>query len=363
MAYFRKHDNGLWEYRISYKTPDGSYKQKSKRGFRTKKEAQIEAGNVERALADGYEIDKNVTLALWFENWMKIYKKPSVSEATYTNYIQTLRNIKIVFGSAKLHALTPSFYQKKLNDFSETHTKGTVARFHAHIKASVEYAINEGKIKRNFCNLALNNAKVASKSKDAKFLELDEYLEVIEISKSKIEFPSYFCIYLIAKTGMRFSEALGLTWDDIDFSGKVIHISKSWDYNRRRFKPTKTRASNRDIPVDDDFLEILKYYKKEYWEENEEGRLIKKLDNTSTNKTLRKITRPGFSIHGLRHTYASFLISNNIELLTISEILGHENISITMKVYIHQLASLRDKNTDKVRKIWGAFGVKHTKKA
>ena len=85
MAYFRKREN-WWEYRISYKAPDGSYKQKSKYGFRTKSEAVQSASQAEIELSNGIVEDKNITLAEYFEKWYKIHRAPSVTAGTLKHY-------------------------------------------------------------------------------------------------------------------------------------------------------------------------------------------------------------------------------------------------------------------------------------
>lgn len=72
--------------------------------------------------------------------------------------------------------------------------------------------------------------------------------------------------------------------------------------------------------------------------------------------SLKGMTNTNFFIHGLRHTYASFLISKGIDLISISQVLGHENINITLNTYAHQLDAQKSKNDDKIRKIWVDFG-------
>ncbi|WFA75710.1 Arm DNA-binding domain-containing protein [Streptococcus suis] len=101
MAYFRKRDNG-WEYRISYKAPDGSYKQKSKSGYRTKAEAVQAASQAEIELSNGVVEDKNITLVEYFEKWMEVHKKPHVGPETFGKYEYTLKLITRYFHETKL---------------------------------------------------------------------------------------------------------------------------------------------------------------------------------------------------------------------------------------------------------------------
>ena len=195
-------------------------------------------------------------------------------------------------------------------------------------------------------------------SPKTKFLETDEYIELINTAKENFKYHSYAIIYLIAVTGMRFSEALGLTWNDVDFNDKIIDVNKTYNYNTTYdFAPTKNASSVRKIPVDDQTLSLLKEYKEEYWKENERNRIFASVSNNAANKTIKKTVGRNVHVHSLRHTYASYLISQGIELISISQLLGHENLNITLKVYAHQLEALKEKNNDKVRNIFEKFGA------
>ena len=357
MAYFRQRDNG-WEYRISYKAPNGKFCQKSKGGFKTKKLAQAASLEAERLLNKNIIVDDRQTLLEYFQNWAKIHKKPNVSLVTWKKYKHTESKIKLYFRDTRLNSITNSMYQQVLNDFSSTHTQETVEKFHYHLKAAIKMAVHEGIIERNFCDFAIVRSSVESFAKETKFLETDEYIELINTAKENFKYHSYAIIYLIAVTGMRFSEALGLTWNDVDFNEKIIDVNKTYNYNTTYdFAPTKNASSLRKIPVDDQTLSILKEYKDKYWKENEQNRIFASVSNAAANKTIKKIVGRNVHIHSLRHTYASYLITQGIELISISQLLGHENLNITLKVYAHQLEALREKNNDKVRNIFEKFGA------
>ena len=357
MAYFRQRDNG-WEYRISYKAPNGKFCQKSKGGFKTKKLAQAASLEAERFLNKNIIVDERQTLLEYFQNWANIHKKPNVSPVTWKKYQHTESKIKLYFRDTRLNSITSTMYQQVLNDFSSTHTQETVEKFHYHLKAAIKMAVHEGIIERNFCDFAVIRSSVESYAKETKFLETDEYIDLINTAKEKFRYHSYAIIYLIAVTGMRFSEALGLTWNDVDFSGKNIDVNKTYNYNTTYdFAPTKNTSSVRKIPVDDQTLSILKEYKEKYWKENKQNRIFASVSNAAANKTIKKIVGRNVHIHSLRHTYASYLITQGVELISISQLLGHENLNITLKVYAHQLESLKEKNNDKVRNIFEKFGA------
>ncbi|HEP1837481.1 TPA: tyrosine-type recombinase/integrase [Streptococcus suis] len=357
MAYFRKRDNG-WEYRISYKAPDGSFKQKSKGGFATKKLAQSAASKTERLLNNNVRVDDKQTFLDYYHNWAEIHKKPNVTPVTWKKYQHTASKVKLYFKDTKLTEITNSMYQQVLNQFASTHTQETVEKFHYQVKAAVKMAVHEGIIERNFCDFAIIRSSVESFAKETKFLEMEEYIDLIRQTRKKIKYHSYAIIYLIAVTGMRFAEAVGLTWDDIDFENGLIDINKTYNYNTTfDFAPTKNSSSMRKVPIDDQTINLLIEYKEKYWIENNQNRIFASVSNAAANKTIKKIVGRNVHIHSLRHTYASYLITQGVELISISQLLGHENLNITLKVYAHQLESLKEKSNDKVRKIFEKFGA------
>lgn len=106
------------------------------------------------------------------------------------------------------------------------------------------------------------------------------------------------------------------------------------------------------VPISNKTLELLKDYQRNFWEYNEYNRIIFGVSNAACNKTLKRLTGKNVHPHSLRHTYASFLILKGIDLISISKILGHENLNITLKVYAHQLEKLENKNFKMVNSIF-----------
>ena len=157
---------------------------------------------------------------------------------------------------------------------------------------------------------------------------------------------------------MRFAECLGLTWDSVDYDNKVLSVDKTWNYKTNLdFSATKTKSSIRKIPLDDETLKLLKSHQKEHWIHNKENRVFSNISNNAVNKTLRRIVGRNVHAHSLRHTYTSFLIAKRIELLSISKILGHENMNVTIEVYAHQLKESEEASNSEVREIFANLGA------
>lgn len=351
MASYRKRDNG-WEYRINYYDSTGKRKPKSKGGFRTKSEAIKAAAEMELKLQDNITVDEDITLYAYFKQWCEVYKRPNVTELTFRLYTDTQKKIKLFFNDRKLKDITATEYQQVLNQYAKTHAQRTVNRFNTHIKACVEMAVHEGYIKRNFCKFAKINAKNKGRNVETKFLEIKEYERLIYETSKHPERASYAVLYIIAKTGMRYAECLGLTVDDIDRINGTLSVNKTWNYkNNTGFLPTKTKSSIRKIPIDDEFIKFV-----DQLPPTEDGRLLPKLLNNVVNKTLRKIVGREVRVHSLRHTYASYLISHDIDLISVSQVLGHENLNITLEVYAHQLQEQKSRNDEKIKQMWTECG-------
>ncbi len=352
MASFRKRGNG-WEYRISYKKLDGSYGSKSKGGFANKTLAKAAAVKAENQLMQSPLTDDNVTLLDFSKTWADIYKKPHVTDKTWQTYKRNLERIQEYFGVARLKDITPSIYQQTINTVAKKYAQETLEKFHYQIKSAVKIAVRDGLIQMNFTEGAVIKSQKETRSKDADFLEEQEYLKLIEVTRDNMQYVTYFTLYLIAVTGMRFAEALGLTWADIDFQHGLISVNKTFDYSiSQEFAPTKNQQSIRKIPIDENTIHLLQEFRKNYYQENDLGRICYGTSNSYTNRKIKQIIGRNVHNHSLRHTYASFLISKGVDLISISQLLGHENLNITLKVYAHQLDKLKEKNNDQIKSIF-----------
>ena len=348
MAYFRKRDNG-WEYRISYTASDGSYKQKSKSGFRTVQSAS----QAEIELSNGIVEDKNITLAEYFEKWYKIHRAPSVSDGTLKHYETAAAAIAKYFRSSKLIDITPSKYQAILNEMGKHYRKSTLRIFHAKIKACAKYPVVDRIIKMNFAVLAKVTSEIDPNPIEKKFLNHTEYLNLIRYTKEHPYEHRQLQIYLLAVMGMRVGESMGLTWDDIDFENCQLSINKTWDiYNQNGFAPTKNQQSVRTVPLDNGTIDLLQEYKTHRRQENDFNRLFPANAHVYLNKRLKTLVGRSVHIHSLRHTYVSYLLANGVEVLTISKLIGHKDPTITLNTYSHLLKEKEIADFDKIKTLF-----------
>ena len=161
----------------------------------------------------------------------------------------------------------------------------------------------------------------------------------------------YFLL-LVSKTGMRFSEALGLTPADFDFKNQVVSISKTWDYNGDCvFLPTKNRSSIRKIQIV--WQTVIQFA--ELMRELPVDKPIfakEKVYNSTVNDYLKRLCKtskiPVISIHGLRHTHASLLLYTGVSTASVARRLGHSSINTTHKTYLHIIQELENKDVNLV---------------
>ena len=140
---------------------------------------------------------------------------------------------------------------------------------------------------------------------------------------------------LIAKTGLRFSEALAVTPADFDFAHQTLSISKTWNYKEGGgFAETKNKSSIRRVQLDwqiiVQFSELVKSLPREMPIFVAEGQ---KVYNSTVNSVLTRNCRqakvPEITIHGLRHTHASLLLFAGVSIAGVARRLGHASMTTT----------------------------------
>ena len=178
--------------------------------------------------------------------------------------------------------------------------------FHHHLKCAILDAVDEGLLPKDPTRKAIIKGKTPGEKKP-KYLNQYELHKLLDDLDLHTEINLDWLLLLIAKTGMRFSEALALTPKDFDFSRQMLSVSKTWDYKGDGgFLPTKNQSSIRKIPLDwqtvIQFAELIKPLPEE------KPIFVKnKVYNSTVNAILarhcRKANIPLITVHGLRHPY------------------------------------------------------------
>ncbi len=252
----------------------------------------------------------------------------------------------------KMSDMTRISYQQLLNDYAKTHERQTTMDFHHQLKGAILDAVDEGLIERDPTRKVIIKGKTPA-DKKIKYLnqfELHTLLKELDLGKD-VNWDWF--ILLVAKTGMRFSEALALTPKDFDFSHQALSISKTWDYKGEGgFLPTKNKSSVRKIKIDwqtvIQFSELLK----ELPEEEPIFLTKEKVYNSTVNDILERHCKaaniPVISVHGLRHTHASILLFAGVSTGSVARRLGHASMATTQKTYLHIIHELENQDVDLV---------------
>lgn len=287
----------------------------------------------------------------YYMNWVEIYKKGAVRDVTLSKYKMTCKWLNKIASNLTLQDLTRTTYQQIINEYAMTHEKQTTMDFHHQLKGAILDAVDDGLIERDPTRKVIIKGKDPRRKKP-KFLnqfELQTLLKGLDLAE-QINWD--WLILLIAKTGIRFSEALAITPADFDFSQQTININKTWDYKSNSgFNPTKNISSNRKIRID--------------WQTSSQfSSLVQDIDpnipifvngkiyNSTVNKILyrycKRLNLPEITIHGLRHTHASILLFSGVSIASVARRLGHSNMTTTQNTYLHVINELENQDTDLV---------------
>lgn len=299
----------------------------------------------------------------WFEYWIDL-KKKTVRPNTVRNYSERYeRNIKNVIGNKLLTEVKPIHCQKIFSDMAdEGYKTTTIYQTRIALYNMLEFAKENEVIITNPCKKSVKS-DIGKPSDKKETLTIDDQRCFLAAAKGQ----SYEYQYRFAlQTGLRTGELVGLKWEDINFERKTLTIERSMEFRYKvgewRVGSPKSKSGYRTIPLTDEAICILKAQK-------EKNRKIKVIDkewadtvflcrkgqpvkNSTYDTALFKICDKAgikrFSMHVLRHTFATRCIEGGMMPKTLQKILGHSNIGITMNLYVHITEEEKQKEIDLV---------------
>lgn len=295
--------------------------------------------------------EKSELFYIYYEKWIRIYKEGAIRNVTMRKYEITLLWLKKLVPELRLSQLNRISYQQLLNDYAEFHERQTTMDFHHQIKAAILDAVDEGLIDRDPTRKAIIKGRVP-RIKKIKYLNQFELHTLLVNLKLTSEINWDWLILIIAKTGMRFSEALALTPKDFDFPHQSLIVDKTWDYKGDGgFLPTKNKSSVRKIQLD--WQTIIKFSEiiKGLPEDKPifvNGRVFNSTVNGVLERYCKSLGIPVISIHGLRHTHASLLLFAGVSIASVARRLGHASMTTTQKTYIHIIQEMENRDIDLV---------------
>jgi integrase len=344
----------------------GKRKQKKKRGFSSKKEAEVALSQLTIDVRHNNYIETDkITLGEFIQEWL-IEMKLSVAPSTYQNYISFFKcHINPRIGHYRLQKIVSLTIQKFIYDLVEETvlSPNTVKKVMDLLRVVFKKAISLKLIKENpTLNVTLpKRENIEMTVWDTE--EIDYFLKHTQNHR-------YYTVFLIALlTGMRKGEILGLRWKDIDFEQQIIYIRQIYDINGKQFKVgAKTVAGVRSIHIPNMLIGQLKKERKIVLAHKlQQGsnfndhdlvnctRYGNPLDSATLSKRLKeqaiKLSLPVIRFHDLRHTHVTMLIKQNVNVKVISERIGHTSVQITLDKYSHVLPSMQKHVAEELDKL------------
>lgn len=312
---------------------------------------------------------KKILYKDWIYEWL-IEKKEYIKESTYANYSNNVFNHIIPnLGNYYLDDINHKIIQDFLLNLSKTGKKDgsgglsekTIKDITIIVKGSLKKAINEEKMKHIV--LSFNYPK-SQHEKKIYILTKSEQNKITDYVLNNLSTRN-IGILISLYSGIRIGELCALKWDDIDLKKGIIYIRKTIQriYIKDKYKNVskiilttpKTKNANREIPINKNFLEILKKVKankEDYVLTGNKEYIEPRTYRKYFNKVLDKININRFNFHSLRHTFATNCISLGVDYKTVSELLGHANVNITLNLYVHPRLSQKKKCIDLICKVF-----------
>lgn len=288
----------------------------------------------------------------YYRNWIAVYKEGAIRDVTLSKYKMSLTWIEKLAPDLKLCDVTRTVYQQIINEYAKEHERQTTMDFHHQLKGAILDAVDEGLIPRDPTRkVIIKGCTPADKKK--KYLNQFELHTLLKGLALGSEVNWDWFILLVAKTGMRFSEALAITPADFDFAHQTVSVNKTWNYKEGGgFAPTKNRSSVRKIQIDWQVVMQFASLVKDLPSDKPIFATDKKVYNSKVNDILerycKKLEIPVISVHGLRHTHASILLYAGVSVGSVARRLGHASMTTTQKTYLHIIQELENQDVDLV---------------
>lgn len=287
--------------------------------------------------------DKNcptssITFIKYSQKWLDEYARPKLALKTIQGYKDYLNNrILPELGGMKLQNIKAYNIQQFLNNLTNELSTCSIKKYKALLSIMFNTAVKWQIIDFNPC-IYVDIPKGKDVKVEPVFLNDIEAKQILDCLKNE-PLKYQIMVRLALQCGMRRSEILGLAWTDIDFDNNTININKALSYLKGEgqiIKETKNKSSNRIIYANKDLINLINNLPR-----NNEYIFNKEhIDNVTKwfNRFLIRHSLKHMRFHDLRHTHATLLISNNVNMKVVSTRLGHSSINTTLNLYTHTLS-------------------------
>jgi integrase len=338
----------------------GKQRRTTKRGFKTRKEAELALARIKLDVANGtYQQERAETYQELYDLWIVQYEK-TVEESTFVKTIGLFKNhILPSMGAYKIEKIHVDVCQKHVDEWAAKLKKFRMVK--AYAAKVLDFAIKRSYIQTNsFAHVdmpatASKKTIVADEDEAENFYTREQLIKFLSCLEQESNYKAYALFRLLAFSGMRKGEALALTWNDLNFKTNELRINKALSRgkdNQLYVKSTKTGVA-RTIKMDDKTMAVLKEWKKKQKQDylklgfntlqpeqlvfsNEHNEYMQP---TKTRKWIlhvqNKYDLGTITTHGLRHTHCSLLFEAGASLKEVQDRLGHSDVQTTMNIYAH----------------------------
>ncbi|SCH32855.1 Integrase [uncultured Clostridium sp.] len=374
-----KRKDGRWQatYSLGYDAK-GKMQKKVLYG-KTQKEAKEKLEEFKKKyLLQHINVDDKITVQDWFYTFMYDYKQRDLKPSSFARYegIYRMYIKDTELGLTKLSKLNLTILQRYYNSLIESGIPSSrLKSINTHLRPCLEEATRQDYILKNFAKLV--NIPKHSKEKKLEILTVDQQNRFVEFIKGHI---LEGVLLMALTTGLRQGELLGLHWSDIDFENSTVTVQRSLKrvpiidrdgnkvYEVREQAP-KTNNAYRVVPIPPNTLSLLKKIKIKqnedklkaggYYIDNEYVfcdalgvNIDSKRPNRNLKSVLKKLDIEPIKFHGLRKTYCTRLIESGVDIKTVSELMGHANITITLEIYNQVTQDKKDEAAKKISEIF-----------
>lgn len=360
-AFIRKRSKNYIVY-LEYKDKESGKKHQKNMGSFDKKrdaskkltEIKDQIYNEELALPNAYNLE------IYLLDFLNKYKS-NISITTYNCYFRICKKYIIpMLGKYKMEDLRPIHIQNYVDDLVGILAPQTI-KLHINIlNLAFKRAYKLRLVRENIVEY-IEVPRIKKFKND--IYDTDSLIKLLKVCEnSTLKLP----IYLASGLGLRISEILGLTWDNIDFNNNTITINKITVRNDKKviLKSPKTESSERTISAPKEIILMLKEYKKKQLESKLSGQISNSLNLIFFDKNEQPIAQDVLSkkfsrflkdndlshirFHDLRHSHVTMLINSKIPIKVISERVGHSNINTTLNIYAHTLKEMDSEASYKI---------------
>ncbi len=281
-------------------------------------------------------------------NWYEIYKEPELDRInTKKKYAQSLTRLKkALISNTLLKDLSTELIQKYYNELKRSGLKeATIKITHTLINGALTHAKKTKKITENYALDVIipKDDVIDDEEGEARALtdaQLEEFLHEMEGS------VYYMYALFTVKTGLRPGEAVALLRPDLFFDVNKVKVAKTYvkEAKNKVQGTTKTQSSKRTVPVPSGVMHLMKAYMLSQKNQSKTASLFQTLNGTmmSPRNILRQYKAAGerigcewVNLHTMRHTFASKLFKEKVDIKIISKLLGHKDVSTTYNIYVH----------------------------